>query len=115
MTTFFRGCGLVVASLLLGTALLAGSHSAFAQPPSGGAAAQEEFVPVKDLPQQEQLPGGPLVLAAYAFLWAALLGYVWTIWRRLRKVEQEMRGLAARVGSSAQRSGVADRGPGVRD
>lgn len=68
------------------------------QPPRGGApAAQDEFVPVKNLPQQEQLPGGPLVLAAYAFVWAALLVYVWTIWRRLGKVEREMRELAGRI------------------
>lgn len=69
-----------------------------AQPPGGGApAAQEEFVPVKDLPQQEQLPGGPLVLAAYGFVWAVLLVYVWTVWRRLGKVEREMRDLAGRL------------------
>lgn len=70
-----------------------------AQPePRATPPAQDEFVPVKDLPQQEQIPGGPLVLAAYGFVWAALLVYVWTIWRRLGKVEREMRDLAGRLG-----------------
>jgi len=75
------------------------------QPPPAGA--QEEFVPVKDLPHQEQLPGGPLVLAAYGFVWAVLLVYVWTIWRRLGKVEREMRALAGRL--KGQQRGIEDR------
>ncbi len=72
------------------------------QPPTGAPAAQDEFVPVKDLPQQEQLPGGPLVLAAYGFVWAVLLVYVWTVWRRLGRVEREMRDLAGRIGGNVR-------------
>jgi CcmD family protein len=79
-------------------AMLASAAAAvLAQPQGGAPPAQEEFVPVKDLPQQEQLPGGPLVLAAYGFVWAALLVYVWTVWRRLGTVEREMRELAGRL------------------
>jgi len=65
------------------------------QPPRGEP--QEEFVPMKDLPQQEQLPAAPLLISAYAFVWVALLVYVWTVWRRLLKVEREMRDLAGRI------------------
>ena len=65
------------------------------QPPQGDP--QEEFVPVKDLPQQEQLPAAPLLISAYAFVWVALLVYVWTVWRRLLKVEREMRDLSGRI------------------
>jgi len=84
--------------LLTVVLVLSAAAPILAQAPQGGAPpAQEEFVPVKDLPQQEQLPGGPLVLAAYGFVWAVLLVYVWTIWRRLGKVEREMRDLAARL------------------
>ena len=54
-------------------------------------------MPVKDLPQQEQLPAAPLLITAYAFVWVALLVYVWTVWRRLLKVEREMRELAGRI------------------
>jgi CcmD family protein len=71
--------------------------------PAASPAAQEEFVPVKSLPAHEQLPAVPLVLSAYAFIWVALLVYLWTIWRRLMKVEQEMRTLTARLGEKAGR------------
>lgn len=57
------------------------------QPPAG----QGEFVPIKDLPPTEQLPAAPLLIAAYSFFLVAVLFYLWTIWRRLNKVEAEMR------------------------
>ena len=60
-------------------------------------------MPVKSLPQQEQLPAAPLLVAAYAFVWVALLVYVWTIWRRLMKVEREMQELSSRVSEGASR------------
>lgn len=94
---WFRSLGPRLTMLLtVAVLVLSATVPILAQPPQGGAA-QEEFVPVKDLPQQEQLPGGPLVLAAYGFVWAVLLVYVWTIWRRLGRVEHEMRDLAARL------------------
>jgi CcmD family protein len=75
--------------------------AAQAQAPAGQVAGQEQqdqFVPVKGLPQQEQLPASTLVMAAYGFVWAVLLVYLWSIWRRLMKVEHEMRALSARLG-----------------
>jgi CcmD family protein len=54
---------------------------------------QSEFVPVKPGEGTEQLPAGPLVVIAYAIIWLALMGYLWTIWRRLGTVETEMRAL----------------------
>ncbi len=73
-------------------------------PPAPGAPqeAQDQFVPVKSLPAQEQLPAAPLLLAAYAFVWVVLLVYVWTVWRRVQRVEQEMRELSARLAEHAQ-------------
>ena len=62
------------------------------QPP----AAQSEYVPVKDLPPVDQLPAAPLLVAAYYFIWLAAMFYLWTIWRRLGKVETEMRALEQR-------------------
>jgi CcmD family protein len=99
-TTTWAGGFLVL--LILAAMLLAAGAAAATQPPAQGAPAQDEFVPVKDLPQQEQLPGGPLVLAAYGFVWAVLLVYLWTIWRRLGTVEREMRDLAARIAGRDQ-------------
>lgn len=73
---------------------------------SGGAqplAQQDEFVPVTDLEQQEQLPAAPLVMVAYAVAWIAVLLYVWSLWRRLAKVEGEIAALSRRVDPKAQR------------
>ena len=68
--------------------LLAGPAFAW-QPP----AAQGEFVPAKPGASTEQLPAAPLLIAAYAFVWVAATGYVWTVARRLTKVEQDLRSL----------------------
>jgi CcmD family protein len=71
--------------------LRAGSMVAF-QPPPG----QGEFVPVDQLPPADQLPAAPLLIAAYAFAWTAVLFYLWTIWRRLHNIEKDMQALARR-------------------
>ena len=57
---------------------------------------QSEFVPVDDIPPGEQIPAINLVAAAYGFVWVALLGYVWSIARRLQKVEAELVDLESR-------------------
>ena len=76
--------------------LAAGSLALAAQPPAASAA-QEGFVPVGSLPQPEQMPAVPLVIAAYSFVWVALVGYVWLLWRRLAKVERELADLSRRL------------------
>jgi CcmD family protein len=58
---------------------------------------QSEYVPIKDLPPTEQMPAAPLLIAAYAFAWVAVMFYLWTIWRRLNKVETEMHALAQKT------------------
>ncbi len=69
------------------------SAPAFAlQPPTG----QSEFVPAKDLPPAETIPAAPLLVTAYAVIWVLVMFYLWTIWRRLNKVETEMRSLEQR-------------------
>ncbi len=71
---------------------------AASQPAAAAPEPQDQFVPVKTLPAQEQIPAATLVMTAYAFVWAVLFVYVWTVWRRLMKVEREMRELSARLG-----------------
>lgn len=66
---------------------------AVAQPPAG----QSEFVPADSVPVADQLPAAPLLIAAYAFVWIAVMCYVWTIWRRMNTVEDEMRALAHKL------------------
>jgi CcmD family protein len=70
------------------------------QPPSP---AQEGFVPIDQLQPKEQLPAAPLVMAAYAVAWVVIFGYVWSIWRRLGKVEQDIASVSQRVSGGARR------------
>jgi CcmD family protein len=63
------------------------------QPPPG----QDGFVPVNTLPPVDTLPAAPMLIAAYAFVWVVLFVYLWSIWRRLRKVEYEIADLTRRA------------------
>jgi type VI protein secretion system component VasF len=75
----------VIATLLL-------VAPAFAQPPG-----QDQFVPVKELPPSEQMPAAPLLITAYAVFLVLVVFYLWTIWRRLNKVDADMRALEQRM------------------
>lgn len=75
--------------------LLAAPAFAWQPPPS-----QSEFVPVDQLPAAEQLPAAPLLVAAYAFFLVLMVFYVWTVWRRLTRVETEMRALEQKLSRS---------------
>jgi CcmD family protein len=58
---------------------------------------QTGFVPMTDVPASEQLPAARLLIAAYAFVWVAMMGYLWSIWRRLGKVEREIGELSSQL------------------
>jgi CcmD family protein len=60
------------------------------KPPPG----QEEFVPLSEIPPEEQIPAFTLVAIAYAAVWVVLIGYVWSVSRRLQLVERELTSLA---------------------
>ncbi len=83
--------------VLLALVVLVGIGGPAAAQQPAPAQQQNEFVPLKDLPQQEQLPAAPLVMAAYAFVWVALLVYVWSLWRRVGKVQTELTDLRRRA------------------
>jgi CcmD family protein len=78
-----------VVRLLACVALLAMPLGASAQP-SQPPPATEEFVPLSEVPPSEQIPAFTLVAAAYGFVWLALMGYLWSVSQRLRKVEREL-------------------------
>ncbi len=88
--------GLCVAALLIAvvTARAGTTIGALAQQPTPQV---QEFVPVSQLPPEEQLPAARLLVTAYAFVWVTILAYLWSIWRRLGKVERELGDVAARV------------------
>jgi CcmD family protein len=66
------------------------------QPPSQP---QGGFVPIDQLPAPESFPAAPLVIAAYAVAWLVIFFYVWSVWRRLNKVEGELKDALKRVES----------------
>jgi hypothetical protein len=65
---------------------------AFAQPPR-----QDEFIPVSELPPQEQLPAAPLLIAAYVVVLVAFFVYVGSIARRLNGVQRDVERLEVAV------------------
>ncbi len=69
---------------------------AFAQPPQ-----QDGFVPISELPPQEQLPAAPLLIAAYVVVLIAFFVYVGSIARRLSSVQRDVERLE---GSLKERS-----------
>jgi CcmD family protein len=81
-----------IAGILLLSAQVFAFQAPSGQTPAGQSPpGQGEFVPIDQLPPAEQLPAAPLLITAYAFVWVAVFFYVWTVWRRLNKVEADMR------------------------
>lgn len=66
-----------------------------AQPPP-----VDEFVPMtsEELEaEQEQIPAPGLVFAAYGVVWFAFTFYALTLWRRIARVESELRAVTTRL------------------
>ena len=57
----------------------------------------DEFVPISQLPPQDQLPAAPLLVTAYSFVWIALFGYLVSVAQRLTKVQREVERLEADI------------------
>jgi CcmD family protein len=86
-----------VGALALLVALLIAPATAIAQqspaPTPQPPAATDQFVPIDEIPEQDKLPAAPYLISAYAIAWLALLFYVWSLWRRLQRVEDELKRL----------------------
>lgn len=89
---------LAVLALLL---VVPAASAVGAQPPQ--APAQEGFVPVDQLPPDEVVPAAPLLIAAYAIAWIAVLVYLWSIWQRLSRVERELGEVSRRLEAGTRR------------
>lgn len=55
----------------------------------------DPFVPLSELPPEDQLPAAPLLVAAYSFVVLALFAYLFTVARRLQGVQREIQRLDA--------------------
>jgi CcmD family protein len=99
MMRFLRACA--VAGALL-TVMPPASAAALSSGVSDVAIATEQpqppkgFVPLDEVPPGEQIPAINMVAAAYGFVWLAVLGYVWSIAKRLKQVESELADLESR-------------------
>lgn len=83
MTLAARTLVIVVILLAFGPAPLSALQG---QPPQQ----QSEFIPIDQLPPQDQLPAAPLLIGAYSFVVIALSGYLLTVARRLNAVQREV-------------------------
>jgi CcmD family protein len=82
----FSKRGLVIAGVLLA---LTTALPALAQPPAQPQQ-QNEYVPIDELPPQDQLPAAPLLVVAYAVVMLGLFAYVMSVARRMATVQREL-------------------------
>ena len=83
-----------VLSLLVAAVPVVAPAEAFQQPPDSSVS---EFKPISELPPTEKLPAAPFLISAYAIVWLIAVFYIWTIWRRVNKLEVEFRTLERRT------------------
>jgi hypothetical protein len=57
--------------------------------------AQDAYVPVSNVPEQDRLPAAPLLIAGYSVVVLALFVYVWSVARRLVLVRHDIDRLEA--------------------
>lgn len=91
---------LVAAGLLVGTGAVAAQSQPAPTPQQPQQ--QDEFVPINELPPQDQLPAAPLLIGAYVFVLLALFAYLFSVARRLKTVEHEVQRLEGDVKKSAR-------------
>lgn len=91
-----------IALVVLAVLLLAQAVPAESRQPQP-ADAKQEYVPVDPTQEQEQLPAAPLVIGAYAVVWVAVVLYLWSIWRRLARVERELAQVSRRIAAGGKR------------
>ena len=75
-------------SALLTVALFCAPTALLAQAP-------EQFEVIKGAPT-ESLPAAPLVFFGYAFVWVVVFLYIAMLWKRLSRVENEVRDLSTK-------------------
>lgn len=82
----------MVRTLVCTALLLAAPAVGAAQPKPS----PDQFEAVKEVAPEDQIPAMWLLGTAYGFVWVALLGYVWSVSKRLQTVERELGDLERR-------------------
>jgi CcmD family protein len=88
-----RRCAVLVLMLVSGVACGAAQQPTPQPAPTSPTATpsqQNEFIPIDQLPPQEQLAAAPLLIGAYVFVLAVLFVYVFSVARRLTNVQREL-------------------------
>jgi CcmD family protein len=93
---------------VLSLVLACGVFSVAAQQPSPQPQPQpsqqnNDWIPINQLPPQEQMAAAPLLIGAYVFVLVVLFAYVFRVARRLQSVQQEL----DRLGSTLKQGGRA--------
>lgn len=105
----WRGSRVRAAVLFIALAVAPAWHGVVTaqQPPR---AAQDEFVPIDQLPPDEKLPAARLLIAAYSVAWVLVAVYLWSIWQRLGRVEREIADVTRRMQRGPAPGAPADGG-----
>jgi CcmD family protein len=64
---------------------------------------QEQYVPLDQLPPQDQMPAAPLLITAYVVVIVVFFVYVFSVGRRLTVVQREIERLDADLRKSGKR------------
>ena len=84
--THLRQVAVVVFAVLLSAIASPFTGTATAQPPKQ----QEQYVPIDQLPPQEQVAALPLLVAAYVFVPVVLFLYLFSLAKRMTAVSREI-------------------------
>ncbi len=63
---------------------------------------QNDFIPIDQLPPQDQLPAAPLLVGAYVFVPVVLFLYLLSLSRRMSSVQREVERLEADIRRSSR-------------
>ena len=93
MSVSMRTLAAVIVTLICVSAPLVAAQ---AQAPSGQAPKnQGEYIPIDQLPPQDQLPAAPLLIGAYSFVLIVFFLYVLSLAKRLTNVQRDVDRLGA--------------------
>ena len=87
MKTLKRWCAVLSVVFVLAVVSVSAQQPS---PQSSQPSQQNEFIPIDQLPPQEQLAAAPLLIGAYVFVLAVLFLYVLSVARRLTNVQREL-------------------------
>jgi hypothetical protein len=96
MAVLMRTCAAILIALVCAAPPFVAAQS---QPPKQQS---DVFVPISELPPQDQLPAGPLLIAAYSFVLIVFFLYVVSLAKRLTSVQRDVDRLGATLKHSSK-------------